>query len=127
MTALRIAGASYLVLGIGFGVGAVVTLLSLARHAELPITPWGFRSMSGPFEGLGAGRFTMLGCSFVAVCALDALAGIWLWQGRRRGARLGMVTSPLALILGAGFALPFLLVGVPIRLGLTWAGRGSLR
>ena len=127
MTALRAAGASYLVLGIGFGVGAIVTLLQFARRGELPMTPWGFRSMSGPFEGLGAGRFSMLGWSFVAVCALDALAGIWLWHGRRRGARLGMVTSPLALILGAGFALPFLLVGVPIRLGLTWAGRRSLR
>ncbi len=83
--------------------------------------------MSGPFERLGAERFAILGWSFVAVCALDALAGIWLWQGRRRGARLGMVTSPLALIAGAGFALPFLLVGIPMRLGLTWAGRGSLR
>jgi hypothetical protein len=69
------------------------------------MTPWGFRPMSGPFEG----------------------PGIWLLQRRRRGARLGMVTSPLALFLGVGFALPFLLVGVPIRLGLTWAGRGSLR
>lgn len=58
---------------------------------------------------------------------MDTLAGFWLWQGRRRGARLGMVTSPLAFILGLGFALPFLLVGVPIRLALTWAGRGSLR
>jgi hypothetical protein len=127
MTALRVAGAIYLVLGIGFGAGAVVTLLNLARHGELPMTPWGFRSMSGPFEGLGATRFSMLGWSFVAVCAMDALAGIWLWEGRRRGARLGMVTSPLAFVLGIGFALPFLLVGVPIRLGLTWAGRRSLR
>jgi hypothetical protein len=127
VTTLRAAGAIYLVLGIGFGAGAVLTLLQFARHGELPMTPWGFRSMSGPFEGLGADRFSMLGWSFVAVCALDALAGIWLWQGRRRGARIGMVTSPLALILGAGFALPFLFVGVPIRLGLTWAGRRSLR
>jgi hypothetical protein len=127
VTAPRAAGAIYLVLGIGFGVGAVVTLLQFARRGELPMTPWGFRSMSGPFEGLGAKRFSMLGWSFVAVCALDALAGIWLWQGRRRGARIGMLTSPLALILGAGFALPFLLVGVPIRLGRTWAGRRSLR
>lgn len=127
MTELRVAGATYALLGIGFGAGAIVTLLHFARHGELPMTPWGFRSMSGPFEGLGAGRFSMVGWSFVAVCALDALAGIWLWQGRRRGARLGMVTSPLALILGAGFALPFLLVGVPIRLGLTWSGRESLR
>lgn len=127
MTALRAAGAIYLVLGIGFGAGAVVTLLQFARHGELPMTPWGFRSMSGPFEGLGAERFSMLGWLFAAVCALDALAGTWLWQGRRRGARLGMVTSPLAFMLGLGFALPFLLVGVPIRLGLTWAGRRSLR
>ena len=127
MTALRAAGAIYLLLGIGFGLGAVVTLLQFARRGELPMTPWGFRSMSGPFEGLGAERFSMLGWSFVAVCALDALAGFWLWQGRRRGARLGMVTSPLALILGLGFALPFLLVGVPIRLALSWAGRRSLR
>ena len=127
MTALRIAGASYLVLGIGFGVGAVVALLHLARHGELPMTPWGFRSMSGPFEALGAGRFSMLGWSFVAVCALDALVGFWLWQGRGRGARLGMLTSPVASILGAGFALPILLVAVPIRLVLTWAGREGLR
>jgi hypothetical protein len=127
MTALRTAGAIYLVLGIGFGVGAVATLLHFTRRGELPMTPWGFRSMSGPFEGLGAQWFSMLGWSFVAVCALDALAGIWLWQGRMRGARIGMLTSPLAFILGLGFALPFLLVGVPIRLGLTWAGRRSLR
>lgn len=100
MTGLRVAGAIYLVLGIGFGAGAVVTLLHFARHGELPMTPWGFRSMSGPFEGLGAGRFSLLGWSFVGVCALDAVAGIWLWQGRRGGARLGMVTSPLAFILG---------------------------
>jgi hypothetical protein len=127
VTALRVAGAIYLLLGVGFGAGAVGTLLHFTRHGELPVTPWGFRSMSGPFEGLGAERFSMLGWSFVAVCALDALAGVWLWQGQRRGARLGMLTSPLALILGLGFALPFLIVGLPIRLGLTWAGRGSLR
>jgi hypothetical protein len=48
-------------------------------------------------------------------------------RSTERGARLGMVTSPLAFILGVGFALPFLLVGVRTRLGLTWAGRGSLR
>lgn len=50
------------------------------------------------FAGLGARGFSMLGWSFLAVCALDALAGIWLWEWRRRGARLGMATNPLALI-----------------------------
>jgi hypothetical protein len=40
-------------------------------------------------EALGAGRFSMLGWSFVALCVLDAFVGIWLWQGPRRGAGSG--------------------------------------
>jgi hypothetical protein len=124
---VRWAAVSHLTLGIGFGVGTVVTLRHLDRHGELPMTPWGFRSLSCPFEQLGVERFRTLGWSLVAVCALDVVAGVWLWQGRRRGAKLGLATSPIALVLGAGFALPFLLVGVPIRLGLLLAGRRSLR
>lgn len=45
------AAALYLVLGLGFGAGAVATLVALARDGELPMTPWGLRSMAGgPFE-----------------------------------------------------------------------------
>ena len=124
--AIRMAGVMYAALGIGFGAGTVVTLAYLAREGELPMTPWGFRSLSGPFEQLGAERFSALGWGLVAVCALDTLAGVWLWQGHRRGATLGLVTTPPALALGAGFALPFLLVGVPIRVALVIAGRRSL-
>jgi hypothetical protein len=61
------------------------------------------------------------------VSFLDALTGVWLWQGRRRGARLGMATSPFTLLLAAAFTLPFLLVGTPLRLILTQAGKSSLR
>jgi hypothetical protein len=92
------------------------------------MTPWGFRSLAGgPFEGLSPEAFTALGWTLVGVCALDIVAGIWLWQGRRRGAVLGFATTPFALALGAGFALPFLLAGVPIRVALVLAGRRSLR
>jgi hypothetical protein len=52
---------------------------------------------------------------------------MWLWQGRRRGLRLGLATSIPAVVLGAGFALPFVLVGVPIRVALALAGRRHLR
>jgi hypothetical protein len=124
--AIRSAGVMHATLGIGFGVGTVITLVYLAREGELPMTPWGFRSLSGPFEQLGTERFTALGWGLVAVCALDALAGVWLWQGRRRGATLGLATATPALALGAGFALPFLLAGVPIRVALIIAGRRSL-
>ena len=125
--AIRATAAGYLVLGLGFGIGSVVTLNHLAREGELPMTPWGFRSMSGPFEELGADAFTALGWVLVGVCALEGVAGAWLWQGRRRGARLGLATTPLAVGLGAGFALPFLLVGAPLSAALVLAGRRSLR
>ena len=125
--AVRAAAVIYLVLGLGFGVGTVVTLAYFARDGELPMSPLGWRYLAGPFEQLGPERFTALGWAMVGVCALDVVAGIWLWQGRRRGARLGLATTPLALGLGAGFALPFLLAGVPIRAALVLAGRRSLR
>ena len=125
--AIRAASITYLVLGLGFGVGSAVTLAILARDGELPMTPWGFRSMAGPFEALGQERFAALGWALVAVCALDVVAGLWLWQGRRRGLRLGLVTTLPALALGAGFALPFMLVGVPIRTAVMLAGRRALR
>lgn len=125
--AIRAAAAIFVALGLGFGVGAVVTLAHLARQGELPMTPWGFRSMSGPFERLGTGPFAALGWTLVGVCVLDVLAGSWLWQGRRRGAWLGLATTPLALGLAVGFALPFLLVGVPLRVAFVLAGRRSLR
>lgn len=125
---IRAAAVTNVALGLGFGAGSVVTLAYLRRYGELPMTPWGFRSMSGgPFEQLAPGAFTLLGAALVGVCGLEVVAGAWLWQGRRRGARLGLATTPLALGLGAGFALPFLLIGAPLGAALTLAGRRSLR
>jgi hypothetical protein len=111
----------------GFGIAMPFTLAHLARTGELPMTPFGFRSFSGPIEVLGRDAFTGLGWALVAVCALDVLAGIWLWQGKRRGARLGLATTPFALALGIGFALPFLLLLVPIRAALVVVGWRSPR
>jgi hypothetical protein len=125
-TATQAAAAAYVALGLGFGLGTAITLLMFARDGELPMTPMGFRSLAGgPFEELDPKVFTALGIALIGVCALDVVAGVWLWQGRRRGAALGLATSPAALVLGAGFALPFLLAGVPIRVALLLAGRRS--
>jgi hypothetical protein len=126
ITSARAAGVIEFLLSLGFGGGAAWTMLHLAQNGELPMTPWGFRSMSGPFEELGQQTFSVLGWALVAICALDVLAGIWLVQRRRRGFRLGLVTAVPQFALGLGFALPFLLVGVPIRVVLAIAGRRSL-
>lgn len=126
--AIRAAAVTYVALGLGFGIGTAVTLVYYARDGELPMTPFGFRSLAGgPFESLPPEQFAALGWALVGVCALDVAAGISLWQGRRRGAALGLATTPVALGLGAGFALPFLLIGVPIRAALVIAGRRRLR
>jgi hypothetical protein len=123
---LRIAALMFIA-DAGFGIAMPITLAHLARTGELPMSPFGFRSFSGPFEQLGREAFTALGWVLVAVCVLDVLAGVWLWQGKRAGARLGLATTPLALALGVGFALPFLLLLAPIRAGLVLADWRSLR
>ena len=126
--AIRCAATLHVALGLGFGIGAVIALDHRRRDGELPMTPWGFRALGGgPFDDLAPEQFTLLGSALVGVCAMNVVAGMWLWQGRRRGAALALATSPAALALGAGFALPFLLAGVPICVALVVAGRRSLR
>lgn len=124
---IRAAAVMYITLGLGFGLGTAITLDHLRRHGELPMKSWGFRSFAGgPFEELSTKQFRALRSALVGVCALDVLAGAWLWRGQRRGLALGIVTTPLAFSLGVGFALPFPLAGVPMRVAFALAGRRDL-
>jgi hypothetical protein len=125
--ATRIAGAGHVLLGAGFGIGALWAVLHLRRTGELPMTPWGFRALSGPFERLGTDAFSALGIALVVVSLLNVVAGSWLWRGQRRGLRLSLTTFVPTMGLGLGFALPFLLIGLPISVVLAIAGRGTLR
>lgn len=125
-TTIRVAAVMFLVSGVGVGLTTPVVLWSLARHGELPMTPFGFRLLAGPFERLGKGAFSGLAGVLAVVSMLDVVAGIWLWQGQRRGARLGLATSPLVFALGVGFAVPFLLATVPLRVVLLLSGRRQL-
>jgi hypothetical protein len=125
--ALRAASAAYVLPGLGFGIGAVVTIRHLGEHGELPMTPWGFRAFDGPFVRLGPEAVTALLWLITATCAVDVAAGTGIWQRRRSAALVGVATTPVQLALGAGFLLPFLLAAIPIRLGLLAAGRRDLR
>jgi hypothetical protein len=127
MTAARWAALAFILPALGFGLPTPFVLAHLRRTGELPLTPFGFRSHAGPFERLGPDAFTALGWALLAICVLDVLAGVWLWQGRRRGARLGVATTPLTLVLGLGFAFPFLLAALPLRLLLVAVARPGLR
>lgn len=125
---IKAASVLYLALGIGFGVGAAITADHLRREGELPMTPFGFRSLAGgPFEELAPEQFTALAWALVGVCAVDVAAARLLWRGRRAGGVLGLATTPVSLLMAVGFALPFLLVGVPVRVALLLVGWRSLR
>ena len=124
----RAAGVLSVLLGVGFGTTMIISLDRLAHGAELPMTPFGFRAFEGgPFDALPPAAFKAMGWSLVATCVLDVVAGLWLWNGQRRGARLALATSPMGFGLSIGFALPFLLVGVPLRALLIILGRNGLR
>jgi len=123
----KAAGATMIVWALGFGAAMPIALAHLARLGDLPMTPWGFRMYAGPFEALGPGRFALLGASLMGVAALNAVAGLWLVQGRRRGAVLGLALTPLATVLGLGFALPFWLAAIPVQVALILSGWRRLR
>jgi hypothetical protein len=124
---VRFMGGWLVLSGVGFGVSTVYALWYLGRNGELPMTPWGFRALEGPLSRLGTEQSMAFGAALVGLCVLDSIAGIWLWQGRRRGATLGLATTPLALALGAGFDLPFLLWPVPVRAAVLLSRRAMLR
>jgi hypothetical protein len=125
--ALRSAAVLHLFLGLAFGLGTPPVLAYFARNGEFPMSPFGWRYLDGgPFKPLGPEALMALGSTLVGVSTLDVIAGIWLWRGEQRGPRLALTTDLLALALGAGFELPLLLAGVPMRAALVWAGRRGL-
>ncbi len=130
-TSVTAASVLYAVPGLGFAISVPLVLAYAARRGELPMTPFGWRLMGGPYEQIGTDQLTSLGwglaVTLVGVSLLDVLTAIWLRQGRRRGARLALAMAPVSLGLGAVFVLPFLLVVAPIRATLVLAGWRRLR
>jgi len=121
------AALAYVLPALAFGIPTPFVLRHLVDTGELPMTPFGFRSHSGPFEAAGQAGFVALGVVLIGSCVIDALAGAWLWRGRRRGAVLGVAATPLTLFMAAGFAFPFLLAAIPFRLALTALAWPKLR
>jgi hypothetical protein len=119
----RAAAVVLVAVGLGFGLPVPVALEHLRRTGDLPMTPFGFRAYSGPFESLGPPAFAALLGAFAAVCAADVAAGVLTWRGDPRGPRLAAAVTIPGAALGLGFALPFYLASIPIRSGLLLLGR----
>ncbi len=95
------------------------------------MTPFGWRLMGGPFEQIGTDRLTPLGwglaAALIGTALIDVVAAKWLREGRRRGGRLALATTPISVALGVAFVVPFLLVVPPLRALLVVAGSRHLR
>jgi hypothetical protein len=130
-TRVRAASLLYAVPGIGFAISVPLVLAHDALRGELPMTPFGWRLMASPFEQIGTDRLTPLGwglaAALVGTAIVDVVAANWLRQGRLRGGRLALTTTPISVALGVAFAVPFLLVVPPLRAILVLAGWRGLR
>ncbi len=115
----RVLALIYAVPGVGCAVATLAILLYHRESGELPMTPFGWRLLGGPYPEIGTDRLTPLGWALawilIAVSIVDVLIGRWLWQGRLRGALLALVMAPLSFTLGWLFALPYLIVMAPLR------------
>ena len=127
----RLASVLYVVPGLGFALATAAILLYDARRHELPMTPFGWRLLGGPYEQIGTDTLTglgrALGTALIVVSVVDLVAGVWLRQGRRRGAMLGVATTPISLLLGTLFVVPALWIIPPVRAVLAIAGWRRLR
>jgi hypothetical protein len=115
----RVLALIYAVPGIGWAVATLAVLLYHREHGELPMSPFGWRLLGGPYREIGTDSLTPLGWALawllIAVSVVDVLIGRWLWQGESRGAVLALVMAPVSFALGWLFALPYLLVMAPLR------------
>ena len=127
----RLASVLYVVPGLGFALATAAILLYDARRHELPMTPFGWRLLGGPYEQIGTDTLTglgrVIGIALIVVSVVDLVAGVWLRQRRRRGAMLGVATTPISLLLGTLFVVPALWIIPPVRAVLAIAGWRRLR
>jgi hypothetical protein len=127
----RVLAVIYAVPGIGWTVATLGVLLYHQQRGELPMTPFGWRLLGGPYAEIGTDRLTPLGWALawllIGVSIVDVLIGRWLWQGGRRGGVLALVMAPLSFALGWLFALPYLLAMAPLRALATIAVWRDLR
>lgn len=98
----------------------IVDPVTRGRSSSVPLPRYlpmlfGLRALGGRLESHGRGAFVVAEWMLVAVSLLDVIAGVLLWRRRRSGVLLGLATDPIALALGWGFALPLLLIAVPVR------------
>jgi hypothetical protein len=111
---LRIAAVLLALNALGFGISDVIGLRSLIATGKIAYI-YGYPAYGGgQFERHGVPTTVPLLLGFLAVCVLEVVAAVLLWNGRLPGAILALVLAPLSAVFFWGFDLPYawVLVGV---------------
>jgi hypothetical protein len=127
-TPSRVAACLAWITGLGFGPLGVYGTAYFIRHGKV----WSFMGLptygDGPFEDIGVPTTATLLTGFVAVCAVEFIAGVLLWKRLRAGLWLSLALLPLETTYWLGFALPAgPLLGVARTIAVLVAFRDSCR
>ena len=113
---VTIAAICSLVLGVGFGLPAIVGTLHFAQTGEI----WTFMGFptygGGPLERLGLPTSVPLLLGFVLVCLAEAIVGVMLLRDVPHAAAVSYLLLPFEFAYWIGFALPF---GPPLGIART--------
>ncbi len=112
---------------VGLAIPGLVGIRSLLEGRGVPLV-LGYPSYGGgAFERAGIPTTVPLLVVFLVVLLLEALAGWWLWQGRRSGAVFALVLLVPSAVFWWGFDLPYPPILASIRTLLILFAWSSLR
>ena len=128
---LRIAGASGIVNGLGFGGFAIPAIVSVGQGHGIIYTFGNPTYGNGPFERIGVPTTVPLLAGFLAACIVQVAGGVLLLWPRPSGIVVSVVGMLLSAPFWWGFDLPFAWLNAAVVLtflALAWtAQKGSSR
>ena len=126
-SAITTASILFLVFGLGILVVNVFVIAFMIQNRTFPIV-FGIPLMGSSFtERLGMDFMIVASLLFQVACALEILAGYWLWKSDKRGGRLGLMLLPVGLLFWVLFQLPLPLIVGPLRVIALAVGWKTLR
>ena len=123
---LRVAGATGIVNGLGFGGFTIPAMVSVGQGHGILYTFGNPTYGNGPFERIGVPTSVPLLATFLAACVVQVVGGVLLLWPRRSGIVVSIVGLLLCAPFWWGFDLPFAWLNAAVLLTflmLAWTVR----
>ena len=106
LSLLRVAAILHWFVAVGFGIFCFPAIRNLLNGQSIPMIMGYPAYGQGPFERIGIPTTIPLLIAFLAVCILEAVAGVLLWNAHMSGAVLALVLLPVGGIFWWGSPCP---------------------